>query len=73
MLNPLTALMARLQVLLFTLLGGQRRVAAARGITFIEYAILAAIAVVIGLLFKNQLSALFNTLFGRLTGAINIT
>jgi Flp pilus assembly pilin Flp len=44
-----------------------------RGITFIEYAILAAIAVVIGLVFKEQLAGLFNTLFGNIESVVGST
>lgn len=52
-----------------------RRVAGAsvgfRAVTFIEYALLAAIAVVIAALFRTQLKALFVNLFSRLNGSVN--
>lgn len=68
------ALFIRLQVALVSFLATAktRRMAQARAITFIEYAILAAIAVAIGLIFRNQLGSLFEQLFARLSTAIDI-
>jgi hypothetical protein len=43
-----------------------------RAITFIEYAILAAIAVAIGFIFRTQLGSIFDTLLTRLRNAVNI-
>ncbi len=43
----------------------------ARGVTFIEYALLAAIAVFLSWLFRGQLSDLFNNLLEKLQGGIN--
>lgn len=67
------ALFVRLQVALISLFATARtrRMAQARAITFIEYAILAAIAVGIGILFRTQLAELFNNLFGKLNTAVD--
>ena len=63
----------RLQVALVSFLATARtrRMVQARAITFIEYAILAAIAVGIGILFRTQLASLFSNLFSKLQGAVN--
>lgn len=66
----LAALLVALQGSSVSMLA-RRHVRSTRAVTFIEYAILAAIAVVIGILFRTQLSSLFNRLFERLNGAIN--
>lgn len=38
----------------------------ARGVTFIEYALLAAVAVFVAWIFRTQLSSIFTTFLGRL-------
>ena len=48
-------------------------VVGARGVTFIEYALLAAIAVFIAWLFRDQLEKIFNNLLGSVTKATNDT
>lgn len=51
-----------------------RPTAHARAVTFIEYGLLALIAIVIGLVFKTQLSSLFNSIFGNVSnGATNVS
>jgi Flp pilus assembly pilin Flp len=70
------AFLARLYLMLETVVavmaghlrGRTSAVAGARGVTFIEYALLAAIAVIIAVLFRSQLSAAFNAVFGSLRG-----
>jgi Flp pilus assembly pilin Flp len=42
-------------------------------VTFIEYALLAAIAVVIGFIFRTALSSAFNTLLDNVKQALNTT
>lgn len=54
-----------------TVLVSRYGVAGARGVTFIEYALLAAIAVFISWLFRGQLTSVFNTLLSKLQGGIN--
>lgn len=44
-----------------------------RGVTFIEYALLAAIAVVVGFLFRSQLTGMFTTLLGKISGGLSTT
>lgn len=43
----------------------------ARGITFIEYALLGAIAVVLGFLFRTQLTTAFNGLLADIREALS--
>lgn len=50
-------------VSLLTALRG--RAAANRGVTFVEYALLAAIAVIVAVVFRNTLINAFQTLFER--------
>lgn len=52
-------------------IGGRYGVVAARGVTFIEYALLAAIAVFIAWLFRTQLQSIFTSLLSKLRGGIN--
>lgn len=47
-----------------------RTATAPRGVTFIEYALLAAVAVVIGVIFKTQLSGAFNDILGRIKNGV---
>lgn len=44
---------------------------ATRGVTFIEYALLAAIAVVVGFLFRSQLTSMFTTLLNNISGGLS--
>lgn len=69
----LHALVAYLQVAISSLVAPLRRqtLVSARGVTFIEYALLAAIAVIIAALFRSQLVGVFESLFGRVGRGLN--
>jgi len=44
--------------------------AGARGVTFIEYALLAGIAVVIAVIFHTELAKIFTSLLGRISNGV---
>lgn len=47
-----------------------RRVSQARGVNFIEYALLGVIAIFIGFVFRDQLSDAFNSILDQIRGGI---
>ena len=64
--------LAAMFVGLQTILAGARgRVATSRGANFIEYALLAAVAVVLFLLFRTQITAVAENIFSKVTGNVN--
>lgn len=75
----LTAVYLRLEQALIAvagIVGGRLRpkragLAGARGVTFIEYALLAGIAVAIAAIFRSQLTDIFTTLLDRINGGVN--
>lgn len=71
-----TSLLVRLHLALvatFALVtsGARGRVSTARGANFVEYAILASVAVVIGYFFRSQLSSAFEGIIGTVTDGLD--
>lgn len=66
------AFAARTAAAVHVLLGAlrTRTAAAPRGVTFIEYALLAAVAVVIGVIFRNVLSDAFTNILNRIKNGV---
>jgi hypothetical protein len=62
------ALFAPIEAPALVLSGASRR---RRAATFIEYALLAGIALVLFFLFRDTLSDIFNSLFDRISGALD--
>lgn len=75
-MNALTALFINLQMILsghrpVLALAPAGRLGRSRGVTFIEYALLAAIAVFIAWLFRGALTGAFNSILKAITEALN--
>lgn len=73
MFNRLTArAAAALATLLTVVLAGARTRATsqARAVTFIEYALLAVVAVAVGLLFKTQLGGAFGSILAKIKAGL---
>lgn len=72
----MTALLIRIQLAVTTFLASlsattyARRVGKARGVTFVEYALLAAVAVGLAILFRTALTSAFNGLWTRISGQL---
>ena len=62
-------LFAHLTALLTAVTG--RKTVAARGANFIEYALLAAVAVVLFILFKDAITGIATNIFGSLTASVD--
>jgi|694.fasta_scaffold117727_3 Flp pilus assembly pilin Flp len=73
----MTAILIRIQLAVTSFLASlsasayARRVEKARGVTFVEYALLAAVAVALAIVFRSTLSSAFSGLWGRISTNLN--
>ncbi len=73
----MTAILIRIQLAVTSFLASlsasayARRVEKARGVTFVEYALLAAVAVALALVFRDTLGRSFTRLWDRIAGELD--